>query len=144
MPASTLTLFQDFKEQLAKGKHDLSAHSFKVCLSNTAPSASANTVLADITQIAAGNGYVSGGFDLDSETLSETGGVAKWTIADEVITAAGGSMAAFRYAVVYNDTQSTPAKPVVGFYDYGSSVTLGDGESLTLDFDGTNGVLTIT
>lgn len=144
MPASTLTLFQDFKEQLAKGKHDLGSHSFKAALTNTAPSASAGTVLADITQIAAGNGYLAGGYDLDSEALSETGGVAKWTIADEVITASGGSMAAFRYVVLYNDTQSTPAKPLVGFYDYGSSVTLGDGESLTLDFDGTNGVLTIT
>jgi len=144
MPASSLTLFQDFKEQLAKGKHDLASHSFKVCLTNTAPSASAAAVLADVTQIAAGAGYLSGGYDLDSETLTETGGVAKWTIADEDITASGGTMAAFRYAVVYNDTQSSPAKPLVGFYDYGSSVTLGDGESLRLDFDGTNGVLTIT
>lgn len=144
MPSSTLTLFQDFKEQLAKGKHDLSSHSLKALLTNTGPNASSNTVKADITEISAANGYPSGGMDLDSETLTETGGVAKLTIADEVLTASGGSVGPFRYVVLYNDSQTSPADPLIGYYDYGSSITLADGESLTLDFDGTNGVLTIT
>ena len=103
--------FQDYAEQLCKGKHDWSAHTFKVALTNTAPLAT-NTVLADITQIAASGGYTAGGFLLDSVALVESAGTAKVTIADEVITAAGGSMGPFRYFVIYNDTQTAPAKPL--------------------------------
>lgn len=143
MPSSVLTLVHDFKEQLARGKHDLQGHSFKAAASNTAPS-TAFTVLADVTQIATGAGYVAGGYDLDSETISETAGVALWTIADKLITAAGGTLATFQYIWIYNDTQSAPAKPLVGYYSYGAPVSLGDGESILLDFDGVNGVLTIT
>lgn len=146
MPSSTLTKFFDFAEQLAKAKHDFSSHTLKVVLTNTAPS-TANTILSDITQISNGGGYTGGaggGYTLTSVVLAETGGVAKLTIADLVITASGGSIGPFRYIVIYNDTQTSPADALVGWYDYGSSITLADGESLTLDFDGTNGVLTIT
>lgn len=134
--------FQDYAEQLCKGKHDWSAHTFKVALTNTAPLAT-NTVLADITQIAASGGYTAGGFLLDSVALVESAGTAKVTIADEVITAAGGSMGPFRYFVIYNDTQTAPAKPLVCWYDYGSELTLASGESVTLDFDAAAGVWTL-
>lgn len=146
MPASTLTKFQDFAEQVLLAKHDFGSHTFKAALTNTLPVVT-NTVLANITQIASGGGYTTGaggGYALDSVVLSETGGVAKVTIADEVITATGGSIGPFRYVVIYNDSQTSPADPLIGWLDYGSAVTLADGESLTLDFDGTNGILTLT
>lgn len=146
MPSSTLTKFQDFAEQVLKAKHDFSSHTFKAVLTNTAPNV-ANTVLADITQISTGGGYTSGaggGVTLSSVVLSETGGVAKVTIADNVITASGGSIGPFRYVVLYNDSATSPADALIGYLDYGSAITLADGESLTLDFDGTNGVLTLT
>jgi hypothetical protein len=130
----------DFAEQVLKGVHNFAAHTFKVALTNTAPQA-ANAVLADLTQIAAAGGYVAGGFVLDSVVLTETAGIAKVVIADEVIAASGGAMGPLRYAVVYNDTAN--GKPLVGFYDYGSSITLNDGETLTVDFDQTAGVLTL-
>lgn len=138
MPA--LQKFNDFAEQVLRGKHDFGAHSFKVALTNTAPLAT-NTALADINQVAATGGYVVGGYALDSVALTEAGGTAKVTIADEVITAAGGSVGPLRYAVVYNDT--AVGKPLVGFVDRGDSITLLDGESLTLDFDAAAGVLTL-
>lgn len=136
----TLQKFQDFAEQVLRGVHNFGSHTFKVALTNVAPAAT-NTVLADITQIAASGGYVAGGYALDSVVVSEAAGTAKVTIADEVITAAGGSVGAFRWAVVYND--SATGKPLVGYVDRGDSITLLDGESLTIDFDGTNGVLTL-
>ena len=138
--------FQDYVEQLNKGVHNWSAHTFKAAFSNTAPSA-ANTILADITQIATANGYTGGaggGVTLDSVTLTETGGVAKLTIADEVFTASGGSVGPLRYVIVYNDSATSPADALVGWYDYGSSITLADTETFTIDFDGTNGVWTMT
>lgn len=131
----------DFVEQVLKGAHNFAAHTFKLALTNVAPQA-ANAVLADLTQIAATGGYVAGGFALDSVVLSETAGTAKVVIADELITAAGGAMGPFRYTVIYNDTAT--GKPLVGYYDYGSSITLNDAESLLVDFDQAAGVLTLT
>lgn len=143
MPTSSLTKFHDFVEQLGKGVHNFSSHTFKVALTNTAPTASSNTSLADITQVSSTGGYSAGGYTLDSVTWSETSGTAKLVIADEVISASGGAVGPFRYVVLYNDSATSPADALIGYYDYGSSITLADGESLTIDFDGSNGVLTI-
>ncbi|HQR39320.1 MAG TPA: hypothetical protein PLF26_13085 [Blastocatellia bacterium] len=93
---ATFVKFQDFVEQVGKGVHNFSSHTLKAALTNSAPSASTNTVLADITQISATGGYTAGGYTLDSVTWSETAGVAKLVIADEVITATGGSVGPFR------------------------------------------------
>ena len=137
---ATFQKFHDFPEQVLKGVHNFAAHAFKIALTNTAPVA-ANTALADITQVAATGGYVAGGYALDSTVLSETAGTAKVTIADEVITAAAGSIGPFRYAVLYNDTAA--GKPLVSFYDRGDSITLLDGEAITIDFDAGAGVFTL-
>jgi len=137
----TLQKFNDFAEQILRGRHDFGSHTFKVALTNTAPAAT-NTVLADIAQVAATGGYVAGGFQLDSVVLTETAGTAKVVIADEVITAAGGSIGPFRYAVVYNDTST--GKPLVGYADRGDSITLLDGDGVTIDFDAAAGVLTLS
>jgi hypothetical protein len=131
--------FNDYVDQLNRGVHNWAAHTFKAALSNTAPSAS-NTVFANITEIDAGNGYSAGGMALDTVTLSEASGTAKVTIADEVLTASGGSIGPFRYVVIYNDTPTSPADPLVAWYDYGSSITLANTETFTIDFDATNGL----
>jgi hypothetical protein len=141
---AALNKFNDYAEQVNKAVHNWAAHTFKAALSNTAPVAG-NTILSDITQIAATGGYTAGaggGYTLDSVTLTETSGTAKLTIADEVITATGGSIGPFRYIPVYNDSATSPLDALVGWYDYGSSITLDDGESFTLDFDAANGVWT--
>ena len=126
--------FQDFVEQLGKGVHQLHAagHTLKVFLTNQAPAAT-NTVKADITEITAQNGYPSGGSDIQND-CSETGGTLTVTAQDVVFTASGGSFGPFRYAVIYNDTPTSPADPLVGWYDYGSSITVLDGETFTVDF----------
>jgi hypothetical protein len=135
-----MSKFNDFAEQLLRGAHNFGAHTFKAVLTNTAPSAS-NAVLADIAQVAATGGYAAGGYTLDSVVLTETAGTAKVVIADEVIIATGGSIGPFRYVVICNAT--TAGGPLVNWYDYGSSITLADGESFTLDFDGAAGVFTL-
>ena len=127
--------FNDFVEQLAKGVHHLHAagDTLKVYLSNNAPNASTHTVKADIAEITAQNGYPAGGSDIQND-CSETGGTLTVTAQDVVFTAAGGSFGPFRYAVIYNDTPTSPADPLVGWYDYGSSITVLDGETFTVDF----------
>jgi len=136
MPTSAYFKFFDYVEQLSKAVHNWSTHTFKLALTNTAPN-DGQTVLADITQIAATGGYTAGaggGYTLDSVTLTESNGEAKVTIADEVITASGGSVGPFRYLVMYNDTATSPADALVAYFDYGSSITLNDTETLTVDF----------
>jgi hypothetical protein len=136
--------FQDYVEQLSKAVHNWNSHTFKALLSNTAPNYATDTGAGSWTEIAAGNGYSAGGMTLDTVTLSESGGTAKVTIADEVLTASGGSIGPFRYIFIYNDTATSPADAAVCGFDYGTSITLLNGESLTLDFDATNGLWQLT
>lgn len=138
---ATVSKFNDYVEQLSRAVHNWGSHTFKVAFTNSAPLAT-DTVLADITQIGAGNGYSAGGVTLDTVTLTESSGVAKVTIADEVFTASGGAVGPFRYFVMYNDTSASDN--LVLWYDYGASITLLDGESVTLDFDPSAGVWTLT
>jgi hypothetical protein len=147
MPSSTFTFFEDFAEQLGNGVHNFSSHTFKVALTNTAPTVATDDALSDITQISSGGGYTAGaggGYALDGVTWAETGGVGKLTVTDEVITATGASVGPFRYAVIYNDSATSPADALIGYLDYGSALTLADTESLTLDFDATTGLMTVT
>ena len=131
--------FNSFVEAVAEKQHNLGADTLRVALTNTAPVA-ANTQLTDLTQIAAGNGYAAGGPQASISASAQTGGVYKLTLADVVITASGGSIGPARYAVLYNATSGL----LIGWWDYGSSFTLASGESLTVDFDDANGVLTLT
>jgi hypothetical protein len=133
---ATYQKYQDYTEQLTKAVHNWSTHTFKMAASNTAFNL-AHDEFADLTEISAGNGYAAGGPALDTVTLAETSGTAKVTIADEVITATG-AIGPMRYFSLYNDT-STGDKLVCG-WDYGSAVTLANGETFTFDFDATNGI----
>lgn len=135
--------YQDFVEQVLKAVHDLDGtHVLKVALTNTAPDVT-DAGLADVVEIAAGNGYTAGG-EATTPTLSEATGTSKLVLTDVVFTASGGSIGPFRYAVLYNDTAATPADALIAYWDYGSSITLADGETFTVDFDPTNGVFTLT
>lgn len=132
MATSAWNKFQDFSEQLARGVHQFGTHSFKVALTNTAPVAT-NTVLADITQIANGNGYTTGG-TATTIALSETSGTTTVT-GTEVVFTASGAMGTFRYAVLYNDTPTSPADPLVAWFDYGSAISMTAGETFTVKFN---------
>jgi hypothetical protein len=125
--------FQQFAEDLCKKVHDLHADTIKAYLSDATPSASADAVKADLAEISAGNGYTSGGHDTQN-TISETGGTATLNAVDIVITASGGSIGPFRYVPIYNDTPTSPADPLIAWWDYGSSITLLTGETFTIDF----------
>jgi hypothetical protein len=127
---AAFNFFNCFAEDEAKKLHNLHTDTLKVALTNSAPVAT-NTVLADITQISATNGYTSGGFDTQN-AVSRVGAVTSITGVDITVTASGGSMAAYRYVVLYNDTAS--GDPLIGWWDKGGSVTLADTESDLIDF----------
>lgn len=138
---ATFNKFNPFVEALAEKKHNLGADTLKVMLVNTAPSAS-NGVKADLTEIAAGNGYTAGGNTASITSSSQTSGTYKLVLGDPATwTATGGTIGPFRYAILYNDTATDD--DLVGYWDYGSNVTLNAGETFTLDFDPSTGVLTL-
>lgn len=133
--------FNSFVEALAEKKHDLGADTLKVLLTNTAPVAT-NSVKADLTEISAGNGYTAGGNTASVTSSAQTSGTYKLVLGDPATwTASGGSIGPFRYAALYNDTATN--KELIGWWDYGSSITLAAGESFAVDFDPTTGVLTL-
>lgn len=139
---ATFNKINAFVENLAEGVHNLGADSLKVMLTNTAPIAS-NSLLSDLVEIAAGNGYTAGGTAPAISSSAQTSGTYKLVLADVVFTASGGTIGPFRYAVLYNDTPASPLNPLIGWYDYGSSITLADTETFTVDFDPSSGALVL-
>jgi hypothetical protein len=133
--------FNSFVEALAEKKHDLGADTLKVLLTNTAPVAT-DAVKADLTEISAGNGYTAGGATASITSSAQTSGTYRLILGDPATwTASGGTIGPLRYAVLYNDTASNDE--LIGWWDYGSSITLADGELFAVDFDATTGVLTL-
>ena len=133
--------FQQFVEYLAEKVFDLGADQLVIALTNAANApVNTNTVLANLTQISYTN---LSSRNVTTSSSAQSGGVYKLVCADLVLTASG-AVAAFRYPVLYDDTPTSPADPLIGFWDYGSDITLNSGESFTIDFDASNGVLQIT
>ena len=128
-------------KDLAEKKHDFSSDNLKIMLTNTAPVAT-NAVFGDLTEISAGNGYTAGGTQATLSSSSQTSGLYTLKLNNVVFTATG-AVGPFRYAALYNSTQTTPNKPLIGWWDYGSAVSLASGDTFTVSFDATNGVLTI-
>jgi hypothetical protein len=129
--------FNPFVEAVAEKVHNLGTDQLTLALTNTLPT-SANSVLADISQITYTNLSTR---NLTTSASSQTAGLYKLVVNDITLTSTGGSTGPFRYLVVYNSTAA--GGPLIGWYDYGTSLTLNSGESLAVDFDGTNGLLTI-
>lgn len=139
---ASFTKYNTFADEVSKGGHNLQTAVFKLALTNTAPTAATDTVWNTTVAPApaAANGYTAGGNTLTTSSATTTAGTFKLVLADSVFTATAGGIGPVRYAIIYN---SSASNKVVGYYDYGSSITLASTETLTFDADATNGVLTI-
>jgi hypothetical protein len=137
---ATYNKFQQFVEDLAGKVHDLfgtagsGADTCKVYLSNAAPSASGDAVKADMAEITNENGYTAPVSVANVGTRS--GGTFTMQGTSLTITASGGTVGPFQYVVLYNDTPTSPADPLIAWWDYGSAITLQDGESFSIKFNG--------
>ena len=137
---ATYVHFDQFIQDVAHKVHDLETDQLTVALSNAAPTTATDAVIADITEVAYTN---CSSRDITTTSSAETAGTYKLTLTDLTLTASGGTVGAFRYVVVFNNTPAAPLDPLIMYYDYGSSITLADGESLLIDFSAANGFIQI-
>jgi hypothetical protein len=126
---ATFNKFNAFVEHVAEGVHNLATNQLVIALTNTAPTA-ANSVLADLTQVSYTN---LSSRNVTTSSSSQTAGTYSLVCTDLVLTATG-AVGPFRYAVLYNDTPTSPADPLIAWWDYGSSITMANGETFTVDF----------
>ena len=138
----SLTKFYQFSEDLAHKVHNLGTDTLKVILSNTAPSLT-NEVKADITELSTSGGYTAGGQSLTVTTAAQTSGTY-YLIADDLTWTGSGGGFSFRYAIVFNDTPTSPADPLIGYVDYGYTVTIAASQTFTFDISGSSGLLQIS
>ncbi len=138
---ATFNKFEQFVEDMAHKVHNLGSDQFTLALTAAANApVSTNTVLANLTEISYTNLSAR---NVTTTSSAQTSGTYKLVLTDLTLTASGGAVAAFRYVVLYNNTPTSPLDPLIGWWDYGSDLTLADGESLTVDFSAANGVLQV-
>jgi hypothetical protein len=125
---ATFNKFNSFSEALAEKVHNLGSDQLTVALTNSAPLAT-NTILANITEISYTNCSTR---NITTVSSTQSSGTYTLVLTDLVLTASGGSVGPFRYVVVYNNTATNDE--LIGWVDYGSSITLADTETLTIDF----------
>lgn len=133
--------FQGWVGYLGTKVLDLNGDTLNCYLSNAAPSASLDDVKADLAEITNQNGYTAP--QDTTNTYSESGGVGTLAGTDITITASGGSFGPFQYVAMYDDTVATPVvDPLSNWWDYGSALTVNNGESFTIDFGASIATLT--
>ena len=139
---ATFNKYNPFANELSKGSHNLQTDVFKVALTNTAPADTDGVWSTGVYPApAAANGYTAGGNTITTSSATTTAGVFKLVLADSVFTASGGNLGPFQYVILYN---SSKANKLVGWYDYGSGITLASTQSFTVDFDGGTGVIQLS
>jgi len=144
MATATFTTVHAFALDRHHGVHNFNptgGHTFKVFATTDTPSASADSVKADLTETTAAGGY-SGPVTLTISSSSQTSGTYKLVMADPPVWTGSGSGFTLRALAMFNDTAT--GDPLVGFWDYGATITVGAGETLTLDLNATTGVFTST
>ena len=134
---ASYTKINKFVEALAEKAHNLGSDQLVIALTNTAHTSTWGQ-LSDLTEVAYTN---LSSRNITTTTSAQTAGTYKLVLADLVLTSTGGTTGPFRYIYIYNDTATNDE--LIGYYDYGSAITLQDGDTFTIDFDASNGVLTI-
>jgi hypothetical protein len=139
---ATYNKFNLMTQDVCEGAHDFASGgaTYKVMLTNTAPVAT-NHLYGDISgnEVANGGGYTTGGISSAMSDISASG-TEKVLATNVTWTGSGGGMGPFRYAVIYCSSQTTPLKPLVCWFDYGSSISLNSGDTFAVSFDATNGL----
>lgn len=129
---ATYNKINSWLEYVHEGVINLATDQLTVALTAAANAPVAtNTVLANLTEVAYTN---LSSRNITTSSSSQTSGTYSIVLTDLVLTASGGSVATFRYVAIYDNTPTSPADPLICWYDYGGNVTLADTETFTIDF----------
>lgn len=134
---ATFNKFNKFSLGLGNKVFNLGSDTLKVALTNVAPTAATDDTLSDLTEIVYTNLSAR---TITTTSFTETSGTSKLILADLTLTASG-NVAPFRYVVIYDDTATN--NELIGYADYGAEINMINGETLVIDFDGSNGAITI-
>lgn len=137
---SSVSKFNTFVADVANKVHNLGSDQLYVMLTNAAPLAT-NTIRSNIAEIAAGNGYTAGGALASLISSTQTAGLYSLLLNDASFTATGGNIGPFRYAVLYNFTNSGASYPLIQWWDYGTNISIVSGSTWTTLFNAVTGVL---
>ena len=135
--------FQQFVEDLGLGVHNLNTGTLNVYLSNAAPSNTDDSVKTDLAEITNQNGYTA---PVDTQNAYEQNAGVATLVGTAITITASGAVGPFQYVVLYNDTPTSPADPLIGYWNYGSAITMASGETFTIKFNNsatTGTILTI-
>ncbi len=129
-----------FVEHMAEGVHNLGSGQLVIALSNTAgdiTTLNGSTSACVVANLSAFTYTNLSSRNITTSSSSQSSGTYSLVLTDLVLTSSGGTTGPFRYVFIYNDTPTSPADPVIGYYDYGSAITLADTETFTIDFAAT-------
>lgn len=128
---------------IAAGTHanafNASTDQLDVYLTNATPDAAADVNKADLAEIATGNGYTG---PQDTQNSASQTGAAITIVATDITINASGAVGPFQYVVLFNQTAASD--PLWGWWDYGSPITLQNGETFTINFGANVFVLSVT
>lgn len=143
---ATFTKINDFVLDVGEGEHQLDSDQLIVALSNTAPgsessdpTADGNGILGNVTEVSYTN---LSSRNITTTSSAQSSGTYKLTLTDLVLTASG-AVATFQYVYIYNSAAATKTNPLIAVYDNGSTITMADTDTFTVDFDASGGFLTI-
>jgi hypothetical protein len=138
---ATFNKINSFTTKCLTKVHNLATDQMKVALTNTAPVATLNQYSELTAPLATTNLSGATPFNVTTTSCTNSSGTTCKLILVDLVLTATGAVGPFRYVALYNDTASNDE--LIGWYDYGSSISLANGETFTIDFDGSNGVLTV-
>lgn len=135
--------YNQFVDDVAAGAAgNLKTAVVKAALTNTAPTPLTDTIWSTgvYPPPTNANGYTAGGYTMTNSSGNAASYLWKMILADAVVTAGAGGIGPFQYVILYN---SSNGNKLIGYYNYGSSISLADTETFTIDADPTNGVVQI-
>lgn len=134
----TLVKFYSFVEAVHEKVHNLGSDTLRVMLTNNAPSLSWTQKSSVTGELSTGGGYTANGAAITVTSSSQSSGLYTLIASDVTWTGSGSGFGPFRYAIIYNDTATNDE--LIGYIDYGYSISVASGQTFTIDFDQTSGL----
>ena len=127
----TYNKFNAFVADICNKVHNLASDTCKVTYGNTGPTAAASYATVIGYDLGTAGGYTSGGPSVGSPSSTQSSGTETFS-GNNTVTTATGAVGPFRYCSLYNSTASA----MIAWFDYGSAITMANGDTFTIAWNG--------